>query len=83
MGFSFHWAFHKWPSTVNKMFNKQIRRNMEVYGDDMLIKSKERMERKKESGKKRRENVVVIGVLRAICGKPNGKKSPMMRATRN
>ena len=41
------------------------------------------MERKKESGKKRRENVVVIGVLRAICGKPNGKKSPMMRATRN
>ena len=22
-------------------------------------------------------------LLRAICGKPNGKKSPMMRATRN
>ena len=22
-------------------------------------------------------------VLRAICGKPNGKKSPMMTATRN
>ena len=26
---------------VNKMFNKQIRRNMEVYVDDMLVKSKE------------------------------------------
>ena len=26
---------------VNKMFNRQIGRNMEVYVDDMLIKSKE------------------------------------------
>ena len=26
---------------VNKMFDKQIGRNMEVYVDDMLIKSKE------------------------------------------
>ena len=26
---------------VNKIFNKQIRRNMEVYVDDMLVKSKE------------------------------------------
>ena len=26
---------------VNKMFNKQIGRNMEVYVDDMLVKSKE------------------------------------------
>ena len=26
---------------VNKIFNKQIGRNMEVYVDDMLIKSKE------------------------------------------
>ena len=26
---------------VNKMFSKQIRRNMEVYVDDMLVKSKE------------------------------------------
>ena len=26
---------------VNKMFNKQIERNMEVYVDDMLVKSKE------------------------------------------
>ena len=25
---------------VNKMFNKQIGRNMEVYVDDMLVKSK-------------------------------------------
>ena len=25
---------------VNKMFNKQIDRNMEVYVDDMLVKSK-------------------------------------------
>ena len=28
---------------VNKMFNKQISRNMEVYVDDMLIKSKEEL----------------------------------------
>ena len=26
---------------VNKMFNKKIDRNMEVYMDDMLVKSKE------------------------------------------
>ena len=26
---------------VNKMFNKQIKRNMEVFVDDMLVKSKE------------------------------------------
>ena len=26
---------------VNKMFSKQIERNMEVYVDDMLVKSKE------------------------------------------
>ena len=26
---------------VNKMFSKQIKRNMEVYMDDMLVKSKE------------------------------------------
>ena len=26
---------------VNKMFNRQIRRNMEVYIDNMLVKSKE------------------------------------------
>ena len=26
---------------VNKMLNKQIGRNMEVYMDDMLVKSKE------------------------------------------
>ena len=26
---------------VNKMFNKQIGKNMEVYMDDMLVKSKE------------------------------------------
>jgi len=25
---------------VNKMFDKQIRRNMEIYVDDMLVKSK-------------------------------------------
>ena len=28
---------------VNKMFNKQIWRNMEVYVDDMLVKSKEEL----------------------------------------
>ena len=28
---------------VNKMFSKQIRRNMEVYMDDMLVKSKEEL----------------------------------------
>ena len=28
---------------VNKMFSKQIERNMEVYVDDMLIKSKEEL----------------------------------------
>ena len=28
---------------VNKMFNKQINRNMEVYVDDMLVKSKEEL----------------------------------------
>ena len=28
---------------VNKMFNKQIGRNMEVYMDDMLVKSKEKL----------------------------------------
>ena len=28
---------------VNKMFNKQIGRNMKVYVDDMLIKSKEEL----------------------------------------
>ena len=28
---------------VNKMFNKQIGRNMELYVDDMLIKSKEEL----------------------------------------
>ena len=27
---------------VNKMFSRQIRRNMEVYIDDMLVKSKEK-----------------------------------------
>ena len=30
-----------YQSLVNKMFNKQIGRNMEVYVDDMLVKSKE------------------------------------------
>ena len=28
---------------VNKMFDKQIGRNMEVYVDDMLVKSKEEL----------------------------------------
>ena len=28
---------------VNKMFSKQIDRNMEVYVDDMLVKSKEEL----------------------------------------
>ena len=28
---------------VNKMFNKQFGRNMEVYVDDMLVKSKEEL----------------------------------------
>ena len=28
---------------VNKMFNKQIGRNMEVYVDDMIVKSKEEL----------------------------------------
>ena len=28
---------------VNKMFNKKIRRNMEVYVDDMLVKSKQEL----------------------------------------
>ena len=28
---------------VNKMFNKKIGRNMEVYMDDMLVKSKEKL----------------------------------------
>ena len=28
---------------VNKMFSNQIRRNMEVYVDDMLVKSKEKL----------------------------------------
>ena len=28
---------------VNKMFNRQIGRNMEVYVDDMLVKSKEEL----------------------------------------
>ena len=28
---------------VNKMFNRQIGRNMEVYVDDMLVKSKEKL----------------------------------------
>ena len=28
---------------VNRMFNKQIGRNMEVYVDDMLVKSKEEL----------------------------------------
>ena len=28
---------------VNKMFNKQISKNMEVYVDDMLVKSKEEL----------------------------------------
>ena len=28
---------------VNKMFNKQISRNMEAYIDDMLVKSKEEL----------------------------------------
>ena len=32
-----------YQSLVNKMFNEQIGRNMEVYMDDMLIKSKEEM----------------------------------------
>ena len=28
---------------MNKMFSKQIRKNMEVYMDDMLVKSKEKL----------------------------------------
>ena len=28
---------------VNKMFNKQIGRNMEAYVDDMLVKSKQEL----------------------------------------
>ena len=28
---------------VNKMFNRQINKNMEVYVDDMLVKSKEEL----------------------------------------
>ena len=30
-----------YQSLVNQMFSKQIRRNIEVYMDDMLVKSKE------------------------------------------
>ena len=32
-----------YPRLVNKMFSKQMRRNMEVYVDDMLVKSKEEL----------------------------------------
>lgn len=33
------WAMYQ--RLVNQMFNKQIRRNVEVYMDNMLVKSKE------------------------------------------
>ena len=37
-------AWATYQRLVNKMFNKQIDRNMEVYIDDMLVKSKKELD---------------------------------------
>ena len=41
MPFGLKNASATYQKLVNQMFNKQIGRNMEVYVDDMLVKSKE------------------------------------------
>ena len=43
MPFGLKNAWATYQRLVNKMFNKQINRNMEVYVDDMLVKSKEEL----------------------------------------
>ena len=43
MSFGLKNARATYQRLVNKMFNKQIGRNMEVYVDDMLVKSKEEL----------------------------------------
>ena len=43
MSFGLKNAGANYQRLVNKMFNKQIGRNMEVYVDDMLVKSKEEL----------------------------------------
>ena len=43
MPFGIKTARATYQRLVNKMFNKQIGRNMEVYVDDMLVKSKEKL----------------------------------------
>ena len=43
MSFGLKNAEATYQRLVNKMFNKQIGRNMEVYVDDMLVKSKEKL----------------------------------------
>ena len=43
MPFELKNAWATYQRLVNKMFNKQIGRNMEVYVDDLLIKSKEEL----------------------------------------
>ena len=43
MSFGLKNAGATYQRLVNKMFNKQIGRNMEVYVDDMLVKSKEEL----------------------------------------
>ena len=43
MSFGLKNAGANYQRLVNKMFNKKIGRNMEVYVDDMLVKSKEEL----------------------------------------
>ena len=61
---------------VNKMFNKQIGRNMEVYVDDMLVKSKEELthlDDLKETFTSLKEYQMKLNPSKCVFGVASGK----------
>ena len=61
---------------VNKMFNKQINRNMEVYVDDMLVKSKEELahlDDLKETSTTLKQYQMKLNLSKCVFGVASGK----------
>ena len=64
------------PEVVNKMFSKQIRRNMEVYVDDMLVKSNKEpahLDDLKETFTTLRQYQMKLNPSKCIFGVASGK----------
>ena len=64
------------PEVVNKMFSKQIRRNMEVYVDDMLVKSNEEpayLDDLKETFTTLRQYQMKLNPSKCVFGVASGK----------